>query len=135
MNAEQKALRACADYARLTHEIAELKRKVGNHLSKCPGMHGYLLTDSAYADNQTLAKMNADCTHLKAAYTPEVESSPVDHWNVYMTDAEIREYLAVCPHCLAAHEAVQARKAARRSLGATKRFIGMLGRAAAKAAA
>jgi hypothetical protein len=131
MSHELKALRACEDYARLSGEIADLKRQVGNHLSKCPGMHGYLLVDSATADNQTLAKMSADCTHLKAAYTPEVESSPVDHWNVYMTDAEIREYLTACPHCLAAHEAVQARKAARRSLGATKRFIGMLGRKSA----
>jgi hypothetical protein len=110
-------------------EIADLKRQVGNHLSKCPGMHGYLLVDSATADNQTLAKMIADCTHLKAAYTPDVEDDGAySQWTVYMTDAEIREYLAACPYCLAAHEAVQARKAARRSLGATKRFIGMLGR-------
>lgn len=126
MSAEQKALRACADYARLNAEIRRLSNALSENLSKCPGQHGYLLSNNA----AEWAKQEADCTHLKAAYTPEVESSAYEQWTVYMTEAEIREYLAVCPHCLAAHDAIQARKAARRSLGAAKRYITMLGRAA-----
>lgn len=123
MNAEQKALRACADYARLSGEIASLKSALGDHLGKCVGVRTPELGDS---------------THLSVAYTPEVvesDSHYEDAHNVFMTDVEIRKYLAICPHCLAAHEAIQARKAARRSLGAAKRSISMLGRAANKEAA
>lgn len=120
MSDEQKALKACADYARLTREISSLKTALGDHLGKCTGVRTPELGDS---------------THLSVAYRPEVvesDSHYEDAHNVFMTDAEIRAYLAVCPHCLSAHEAIQARKVARRSLGATKRIIGMLGKKAAK---
>jgi len=118
MTEEQKALKACTDYARLTREIASLKSALGDHLGKCAGVRTPELGDS---------------THLSVAYTPEViesDSHYEDAHNVFMTDVEIRKYLAVCPHCLAAHEAIQARKAARRSLGAAKRQIGLIGRKA-----
>jgi hypothetical protein len=133
MTPEQKALRACADYARLNAEIRRLTSELAESLSTCPGMHGSLLAPHHPYDAQTERKREADCTHLKAAYAPEVEGDGCSQWTVYMEADEIREYLAECPHCLAAHDAIQARKVARRRLGATKRFIGKLGRAAAKA--
>lgn len=34
-----------------------------------------------------------------------------------------------CPHCLAAHNAIQERKVARRRLGAARRAVTMIGRA------
>lgn len=119
MTPEQKALKACADYARLTREIASLKTALGDYLGKCPGVRTPELGDS---------------THLSVAYTPEVVESDCDYeyspHNVFRTDAEVRAYLSICPHCLAAHESIQARKAARRSLAAVKRQIGLIGRKA-----
>jgi hypothetical protein len=117
MNQGQKALKACADYARLNVEIRQLTQFIAETLFECPGVNG--------AMNEL---GGTDVTHLKDAYTPDVENDPVDHWNVYMSDIEIREFLTVCPHCLAAHQAIQDRKAARRSLGATKRVFTMLGK-------
>jgi hypothetical protein len=128
MTEEQKALKACADYARLTREIASLKTALGDHLGKCPGVEP---EGEPCHDDFDFAVGD---THLKIAYTPHMSSGsdyyePTEVWN---NEAQIRAYLAVCPHCLAAHEAIQARKAARRSLGAAKRQIGAIGRKAAK---
>lgn len=116
MTDEQKALKACADYARLTREIASLKTALGDHLGKCPGVRTPEIGDS---------------THLSVAYAPELsESDYFEPYRVWKGDKQIRAYLAICPHCLAAHEAIQQRKAARRSLGAAKRQIGLIGRKA-----
>jgi hypothetical protein len=123
---EQKALKACADYARLTREIALLKNAIGDHLFRCPGVEVEVMEEGLPCATTE--------PHLKKAYSGEV----VGEWEPYMryfSDKEIREQLAVCPHCLAAHEAIQARKAARRSLGSAKRQITILGRNAAKEAA
>jgi hypothetical protein len=73
----------------------------------------------------------SDRTHIHEAYTPDMQGYPPE--NVYMEPDDIREYVAVCPHCLAAHEAIQDRKAARKSLGAAKRAITMIGRKATTA--
>jgi hypothetical protein len=119
MTEEQKALKACADYSRFSGEITRLSAALSESLSKCSGVRTPELGDS---------------THLSVAYRPEVVESD-EHYgdvhNVFMTDVEIRAYLAICPHCLAAHDTIQARKAARRSLGAAKRQISVIGRKAA----
>jgi hypothetical protein len=132
MSIEQKALKAVRDYARLTGEIRRLKNVIGESLSKCNGVNGYLQPPpfDAILDDATWRKHNQDTTHLKAAYTPEPACDTYEQYLEYMAEEDLREFLSECPHCMAAHEAIQARKAARRSLAATKRFIGRLGREA-----
>lgn len=119
-----KALKACADYARLNAEIKRLTTVIGEHIGKCPGVNGDLQPAD---DDGWYARANKDRTHLKEAYTPDVQGFPPER--VFMEDADVLEYLADCPHCLAAHEAIQARKAARKQFAAVKRSIGAIGRA------
>jgi len=133
MSPEHKALRACADYARLHIEIKRLTLEMGEALDRCPGVSGNRLpADWLTCTGEEAAAHHGDATHLKEAYTPKIEGDQYEPHQVWMSDFEIREYLAACPHCLAAHEAIQARKAARKSLGAAKRAITMIGRAAAR---
>lgn len=115
MNIEKSAVKACADYARLMREIASLKTALGDHLGKCPGVR---------------TPEHGDSTHLGLAYIPELSggSEYYEPTQVWKSESQIRDFLAICPHCLAAHEAIQARKAARRSLGAAKRQISLIGR-------
>jgi hypothetical protein len=125
MNAEQKAVAACARYVRLRMEIKRLTRGISNALSGCPGVEGRI--NEVWLET---TEAHEDMTHVKRAYAGEVV---VTGWEPYLrhySDAELIEQLSVCPHCLAAHEAIQARKAARKSLGAAKRAITMIGRKA-----
>ena len=130
MTPEQRALRACADYARLSGEIKRLSAALADALAACPGVNGHLQLPDGPFDQDRINQHCTDQTHLKAAYTPEVVEGHYDRDQVFMTDAEVREYLALCPHCLTAHEAIQARKTARKLLGASKRAITMIGRRA-----
>ena len=67
-----------------------------------------------------------DITHLKDAFTPDKDDAG---YTVFMTDAEIREYLFEnCDCCLKAYGFVLERKAAKKTLGAVKRSIGAIGR-------
>ncbi|MGF7131942.1 hypothetical protein P3T40_003425 [Paraburkholderia sp. EB58] len=127
MTPEQKALLACTDYARLSGEIRRLTVEIGEAIDKCPGVNGDL---QPAADDGWYARYQKDRPHLKEAYEPDLQGYPPEA--VYMEPDDIEEYLAVCPRCLAAHKAIQARKAARKSLGAAKRAITMIGRAAAQ---
>lgn len=125
-----KALKACSDYARLSAEIKDLTKAIGDAFDGCPGENGKRQSITL-EDGRVIYGGDDDVTHLKAAYTPETVG---DYYSgpelKYMSEAAIREHLSgVCPACLAAHEAIQARKAARKSLGAVKRHITMLGRA------
>jgi hypothetical protein len=134
MTPEQRALHACTDYARLSAEIKRLTRAIGEALDHCPGIEGKRLPAGwTIATPEQSRAHDDDLTHLKEAYTPDCDDSDHGYYEPvarFMTDPEVREYLSVCPHCLAAHEAIQARKAARKSLGAAKRAITMIGRRA-----
>ena len=127
MNAEQKALKVCADYARLSAEIKRLTRLLSDSLAACPGVNGHLqLTAEWPFDQESINLMNADETHLKRAYAVYTDEDG-SYWS---TRSEQLEILSACPHCLTADAAIQARKAARKSLGAAKRAITMIGRKA-----
>jgi hypothetical protein len=129
MNAGQKALRACAEYARLSTENKRLTKAIGDALDGCPGVNGKR-DSSVLEDGRTVYGGDHDDMHLKSAYTPDTMDDGFGGAEVsWLSDKEIREEIACCPACLAAHEAIQARKAARKSLGAVKRHITMLGRA------
>lgn len=118
-----KALELVGRYARLTKEIKLLKQQIGEHMDKCPGVNG---------DRHAV---DANGWHT---YQPELDSKNRDKglhlWNWYQpfTDYDSGyphqaweaindvEHAEQCPHCYAAHQAIQLRKVARKSLGAVK---------------
>jgi hypothetical protein len=120
-----KALKACADYARLSVEIKRLTKSLGDSLSACPGVNGHLQFPSIGFSQEEVDRYNADETHLKRAYASDTDEDGTS----WLSHSEKMEVLSACPHCMAAHEAIQARKAARKSLGAVKRAISLIGRA------
>ncbi|MBR8025197.1 hypothetical protein KDX27_42130 [Burkholderia cenocepacia] len=118
-----KALKACADYARLNAEIKQLTKRIGDLLHYCKGVRG---TCGIGADGMQYGDPH-DVTHLKHAFTPETDDSGNA---VFLTAEEILEYLNEhCDCCLKAYGAVIERKAAKKQLGAVKRSIGAIGRA------
>ena len=123
MSDEQKALRACANYARLSAEVKRLTKEIALTLRHCRGIRG---TCGIGADGFQYGEHD-DESHLKHVFTPDIDD---DGHAVFMTDLEIREYLSEhCEHCLAAYNLVLARKATKKSFGITKRAISAIGRA------
>ncbi|MBN3832924.1 hypothetical protein [Burkholderia sp. Ac-20344] len=117
-----KALKACADYARINAEIKRLTSAIAGALHYCKGVRG----TCGIGEDGTVYGDHNDVTHLKHAFTHDVD----DVGNaVFMTDAEIREYLYEnCDCCLKAYGFVLERKAAKKAFGAVKRSIGAIGR-------
>jgi hypothetical protein len=121
-----KAIKACADYARLNAEVRQLTKSIGDVLRYCKGVRG---TCGVGEDGMQYGAHD-DVTHLKDAFTGDVDD---EGHKVWMTDAEIREYLYEnCGCCLKAYEFVLERKASKKALGSVKRAIGNIGRAANK---
>jgi hypothetical protein len=67
------------------------------------------------------AKNRDKTTHLWGWYAPDVVDS-ADHMDPYLVWQQINadEHGAECPHCYAAHTAIQERKDHRKRLGAVK---------------
>lgn len=124
-----KALKACADYARLNAEIRVLTNAIAEALSKCKGVKG---TFGVSEDGMQFGSAD-DQTHLKDAFTPDIVDSDSGYYGpqkVWLSESEIFDYLREqCPYCLTAYEHIKARKAARKRFGAVKRAIGAIGRA------
>lgn len=120
---EQKALAACRASAVAAKEIARLKQVIGDSLSACNDEFA-----RKFPDGHPLAWKS----HLADAYEPHdvMESEYGEDERIYLDDEEQQAILAQCPHCLAAHNAIQARKLARKQLGAARRAITMIGRVA-----
>lgn len=119
---EQKALQACANYARLTRGIEHLTAAVGEALRACPGP-------------DVLDESDRSLTHLSVALRATVVLEDTGERR-RQYDEEITAEVDRCPHCAAAFHAIKARKYARRCLGQAKRVIGAIGgRANAVAAA
>lgn len=131
---ENKAALLCAEYAKCSRAVKQYGKDIGEALSKCPGVNGDLLWPegdnslSDFAFSELLGRKNKDQTHLKAALTPDTD---YDGSGIWLTDQEITEVVSECPHCSAAWEAVQKRKAARKSFGIVKRQISAVGRSVA----
>jgi len=121
-----KALKACADYARLNSEIKQLTKSIAGALCYCKGVRG----TCGIGDDGFQYGEHDDPTHLKDAFSGDVDD---DGHKVWMTDMDIRAYLYEnCDCCLKAYDFVLERKAAKKSLGVVKRSIGAIGRAANK---
>lgn len=120
---EQKALAACVEYARLNKEIKALGNKIGDALSACPGTfeHNFERERIAGVEYATSTE-----THLTIYYGHANTARAVGYTGEVKGEKEMLE----CPHCFAAHNAIQARKALRVRLAAVKRQFTMLGRSA-----
>lgn len=125
------AIQLVERYARLTKEIKLRTREIGENLDKCNGVSGQRLEPKDEFGiplrQPELDEKNRDKDlHLWGWYQPDIVddgcmSRGYEWLQVGSLEAE------ECPHCYAAHLAVQARKQARKQLGAVK---GAMARAA-----
>jgi hypothetical protein len=107
---ESKALAACVEVAAAAKEVKRFAPLIGEAIACCE-TSGSHLTD-AYA------------------FVEIAETDYSEGGRQYLTPEEQMAVLAACPHCLAAHNAIQERKKARRRLSNARRQITMIGRAA-----
>lgn len=121
---EQRAVAACRELVAATAEVKRLSCLIGESLNACPMMNDPI----EYGPKGPI-------THLSRAYaSEEVEydrgygDGGCDYRKEWLDECDKREILAECPHCLAAHNAIQERKVARKRLGAARRAVTMIGR-------
>lgn len=113
---EQRALAACRELVAATAEVSRLSRVIGENLGACP-----LITDPIEYGPK------GPVTHLSMAYAAE-EIEDDSEWGGTHKEWNSQHLLNDCPHCMAAHLAVQERKQARQRLGKAKRAVTILGK-------
>lgn len=109
MTNADKALAACADYVRICKYIKRLGRDIGDTLSRCPGTEKHGEGETHLFDYYR----NLNAAQCLSSYPQRVKG---------------RDEFEACSHCVATHELIQERKSARRSLGAVKRRITLIGK-------
>lgn len=113
---EQRALAACRELVAATAEVKRLSRLIGEGLSACPMAHD---------DGECGPK--GPITHLALAYASEMVENDHGHGGMHK-EWNSQHLLDGCTHCLAAHNAIQKRKVARKRLGAARRVVTMIGK-------
>lgn len=107
-----RAMQACVRYVAISDQIKQLGRDIGNALCACPGV----------IDATEFGEVQRDRTHLQDWYAwPKYE---------YSDFSDAKRPKLECEFCKEAHELVEKRKAARRSLGRAKAEITKIGRKA-----
>ncbi len=116
----KKALTVLVEQVKAKDMIAYFSQKIGNSLELCR--------------KQNQAEGNYDFDpHLFHAYKPIViEDDWGDADTHYRTNDELIRFLDVCPHCLAAHHAVQDRKKWKKKLATLRGTATKIGLAAHK---
>jgi len=122
MKPADKALLACKEYDRLMTAIRANTKDIGDGAECCSrwvsdGTGGHWIPGGGM-------------THLTEAFEPyesDGEHFPTKEWN---DEHGALEIIGDCAGCLKAYKAVQERKANRKKLGAVKRSIRAIGRAA-----
>jgi hypothetical protein len=116
---DKKLIAAVVDYYLSQQEVKRLSQAIGSALADC-----YETQCPPGSDTKIVE-------HLKDAYTLDCDNE--DYGRRYLTNGDPALYLAeTCPHCLAAHNLIQDRKAARKRFGIAKRRVSMLGRSLSK---
>lgn len=121
-----KALELIRRYSELTWVVRAAKHRIAEALDKCTGLDGKRLERRRSIEaspwqyvGEIDSEENEKRVHLREWYRPELVERewgpPGQEWNS-VGESEREE----CPHCYAAHVAIQDRKAARRALGAVK---------------
>lgn len=118
-----KALELVGRYARLTRQIKDCGTRIGNALDLCRGLsgkRGQIWPDGAWINPPDTDNKNRDKdTHLWTWYQPEQDDDGTMHPRLVWTEPGEDE-AAECPHCWAAHQAIQERKQAKRQLAAVR---------------
>lgn len=126
MNDPEKAVAACIAYASAQAEVRRLTNEIGEALNACASAHmeRYSGVDCDFGHYPLWE------SHLKQAYAFEVieETQYTSGKRDYLDADEQAKILAECPYCLAAHNAIQRRKVARKAFAAAKRYVGGIGR-------
>lgn len=121
-----KALELVHRYSELTWAIRACKNRIAEALDGCAGLDGKRLMRRQSCETSPWeyvgeidSEENEKRVHLREWYRPEMVESDFgpDHSEWSSIGAYEREE---CPHCYAAHLAVQDRKLARKALGAIK---------------
>lgn len=119
----EKALELVGRYARLARQIKDCKRRIGEHLDLCHGLDGKRLEMDKYGclvhQRDTDNKNRDKTTHLWHWYQPETVDDGFMNPTLVWVEVGVLE-AEQCPHCYAAHLAIQERKAARKSFGSVK---------------
>jgi len=110
----ERALELVGRYARLTKQIKDCKKRISDSLDLCSGISGE--RQNSY-NRETDSKNREIDMHLTQWYTPSREGGYGEDF-VY-NDIGVFE-AEECPHCYAAHLAIQERKAARAQIGHVK---------------
>lgn len=116
---------ACIEYAAAGAEVRRLGKLIGEHCTACY---------EAQCGTHPEGPASPPIDHLELAYA--MENAPCDSGHGYQRihsnhDDDVEGYLAeLCPHCLAAHKAIEQRKEVRKRFGIAKRRISILGRVA-----
>lgn len=121
-----KALELIQRYSELTWAIRACANRIAEAINQCPGLDGKrqerrrsIETPPYEYAGAIGSEENEKSTHLHEWYRPEMVESYYgpDHrqWNT-VGESEREE----CPHCYAAHLAIQDPKVARKALGTVK---------------
>ena len=109
----EKALDLVRNYSLYTKQIKALKEAIGLNMGACKGISGERGPLSVVKmDNKG---RDVDL-HLWAWYQPEY----YDYENAFYEEITAAKHGNECPHCYAAHLAIQERKTSRKSLGGVK---------------
>lgn len=130
MTDAEKALAACAELVEAREQVKQLSASIGDALQAC-------LTKNDPVDDALWSPLKQEFkTHLARAYEHEVDMEAAYYGvdgRVFLEPEEQQAILAECEHCMAAHEAIQKRKAAKKRLGNARRFVTNIGKRAIKA--
>lgn len=115
-----KALELVGRYARLTRQIKDCSKRIGDAIEKCCGLSGFRGSQEWLAAASGFDDKGRDKdVHLWHWYQPKESGN--EYSGPYLVWPEPGEdEAAECPHCWAAHLAVQERKQARRQLAAVR---------------
>ena len=127
MTKAEKALAACKEYDRLMTEIRKNTKTIGDGVDECDR---YIdATDPSGIKDVRYIPDGKD-THLSEVFAGYDEDGMFEPIHFHYSRPEALEIIGDCKGCRKAYEAVQERKANKKKLGAIKRTIRAIGRAA-----
>lgn len=124
----ETAIKLITSYSNLTRGIADAKKRIGVHMDLCKGYSGKRGDVDAQGwpvapRGEEDQKGREKDMHLWTWYQPEWD----DYENPSYEKITQEIHGQQCPHCYAAHLAIQERKAMRKSLGSVKAAMTRLG--------
>lgn len=116
---------ACIEYSKASSEVKRLGRVIGEALSACYSAQ----LEAWQKDHPDSWMAPPHVEHLKLAYEMDQERIDFGYEKYFVHhEDDVEGYLQEqCPHCYAAHLAIQERKKARQLFGIAKRRVSFMG--------